>query len=324
MSYLTSLASKRSQRRRKPRSESRALPPSHKPVNRDATAAALQAASYSNRNKKGALTPRRMAIVTSIALHVVGAVVGTAYVVQKTIFEDEVVTVQVMQAAPKPAVKRMSRPRVSQRPEAPQPLPAQKLALQRTLTTDARIPLGDARFTLLSGPLASGTIDAPRDTAAERRSIMGERDAQVATIPTTFEAPRMTNSMLSNFSTATNFAEMSFNPEAMNPIMTTAELGATTQSFSEYLREIRAKIKRAQRYPPTVRQTVDGTTKVRFTVRRDGSLVDFEVVESSGSNTLDNAALDAIRNAAPFPAFPEGQNAQQVRLEIPISFEFRA
>jgi TonB family protein len=328
--YLASLTTKRARQRRKKAAIKdeiaidQAAPKMKSVANREAALAALQAASQ-NQKKKEALTPRRIAIVTSIALHAIGALIGTIYIVQQTVFDDEVVSVQMMQAAPKPALKRMSRPRVAQRPQAPKPLPAQKLALQQTpAAASARIPVGNERFTLPSDLLSSASIIGPSGAGLDRGLLARDRQAQIASIPTTFEAPRMTGSALSRFNTMTSFAEINFSPDALDPVMTTAELGAATQSFSEYLREIRAKIKSAQRFPPTVREAIDGTTKVRFTIRRDGALVDFKIVESSGSRALDNAALDAVRNAAPFPAFPQEQKGEHVQLELPINFQVKA
>ena len=115
---------------------------------------------------------------------------------------------------------------------------------------------------------------------------------------------------------------MDFNPEAIKPI--TAELRDATQSFTEFLQSIREKIKRSQRYPQSVRNLADGSeAQVQFTIRRDGSLIDTKVVVSSGSKSLDVATLSAVRDAAPFPSFPEGQDGSTLHLEVPISFQLK-
>ena len=64
-------------------------------------------------------------------------------------------------------------------------------------------------------------------------------------------------------------------------------------------------------------------SQVQFTIRRDGSLIDAKVVASSGSKSLDTAALAAVRDAAPYPSFPESQAGSTLRLEIPISFQLK-
>jgi TonB family protein len=58
-----------------------------------------------------------------------------------------------------------------------------------------------------------------------------------------------------------------------------------------------------------------GASKVRFGIKRDGSLVDLHVEKSSGSPLADNAALDAVRKCAPF-AWPTNQSVPQINLEL--------
>ncbi len=60
-------------------------------------------------------------------------------------------------------------------------------------------------------------------------------------------------------------------------------------------------------------------TKVRFTVNRQGELMDLELVNSSQSEQVDEAAMDAVRAAAPFEPLPEVV-AEEL---IVINFQFR-
>ena len=206
--------------------------------------------------------------------------------------------------------KHRSRPRVA------------KPQLQQIATTSARLPIGSERFTIPASSLSVGAIDEP-STQLGRGLAAGARQAQVVDVTPQFEAPRfMSTSMTGKIDTGNNFAQMDFNPEAMEPI--TTELRDATQSFTEFLQSIREKIKRSQRYPRSVRNLADGSeAQVQFTIRRDGSLIDAKVVASSGSKSLDAAALSAVRDAAPFPSFPEGQEGSTLRLEIPIAFQLK-
>ncbi len=115
---------------------------------------------------------------------------------------------------------------------------------------------------------------------------------------------------------------MDFNAEAMDLI--TAELRGATQSFTEFLQWIREQIKRSQQHPRSVRNLADGSeAQAQFTIRRDRSLIDAKVVVSSGSKSLDAAALPAVCDTAPFPTFPEGQEGTMLHLEIPIAFQLK-
>lgn len=63
-------------------------------------------------------------------------------------------------------------------------------------------------------------------------------------------------------------------------------------------------------------------TKVRFTLNPQGQLIDLRITQSSGSTAADQAALEAIRRAAPFsPLPPQGQ---QKRLIVHFTFTYNA
>jgi protein TonB len=59
-------------------------------------------------------------------------------------------------------------------------------------------------------------------------------------------------------------------------------------------------------------------TLVHFTIRRDGSVINVSVVESSGYSSYDLAALRAVQQAAPFPPLPQsyGQDSLGVTVEF--------
>ena len=216
----------------------------------------------------------------------------------------------------------MIHPRVAKTTTPRKAVATPKPQLQQIATTSARLPIGSERFTIPASSLSVGPIDEP-STQLGRGLAAGARQAQVVDVTPQFEAPRfMSTSMTGKIDTGNNFAQMDFNPEAMEPI--TTELRDATQSFTEFLQSIREKIKRSQRYPRSVRNLADGSeAQVQFTIRRDGSLIDAKVVASSGSKSLDAAALSAVRDAAPFPSFPEGQEGSTLRLEIPIAFQLK-
>jgi protein TonB len=80
--------------------------------------------------------------------------------------------------------------------------------------------------------------------------------------------------------------------------------GATARARdpAEVVAEIRRRIEAAKRYPDSARRDgVHGTVAVRFRVTSDGQVERVEVVRSSGSRALDEASLETIRKAAPFP-----------------------
>ena len=90
----------------------------------------------------------------------------------------------------------------------------------------------------------------------------------------------------------------------------------------DYYDDIQKKISKKQKYPPFARSAnLEGKTKIRFVLKRDGTLVSSEIAEESGHKSLDNAALQSVKNAAPFPPFPIAQKGDELSLVVTIVFE---
>jgi TonB family protein len=60
-----------------------------------------------------------------------------------------------------------------------------------------------------------------------------------------------------------------------------------------------------------------------MTLNRQGQILVITVEESSGSPTLDNAAMEALRGAAPYEPFPEELVGHE-RLSFRLHFDYRA
>lgn len=87
-----------------------------------------------------------------------------------------------------------------------------------------------------------------------------------------------------------------------------------------YLGKLATKLQRSKVNPHS---RATGTVIIRFSVAASGTLLSKEVIASSGSQILDNAALASIDKAAPFPAFPEGLKAEKIVEVIPYRFSVR-
>jgi protein TonB len=61
-----------------------------------------------------------------------------------------------------------------------------------------------------------------------------------------------------------------------------------------------------------------GTVRIGVTIDRNGRLLSHRVVGSSGSPTLDRAALDIVQRAQPFPRFPASMSQAQMVEVIPL------
>ena len=70
--------------------------------------------------------------------------------------------------------------------------------------------------------------------------------------------------------------------------------------------QIIRKIEAAKRYPRVARRMgIEGTAVVRFKLKPQGQVEAVEIAESSGSEILDHASLQTVRDAAPLP-YKEG------------------
>lgn len=92
-------------------------------------------------------------------------------------------------------------------------------------------------------------------------------------------------------------------------------------SYISYYQIIREKIKRAA-YQNYTGQEI-GEVSASFIVSRDGTLRELQLAEekSSSSDYLRGTALRSIRDASPFPNFPEELNFPQLSFNLVITFE---
>ena len=278
-----------------------------------------QSREAAQRRKKKAM---RIAGSFAIGLHVIGIIAGAIYFVQKTVLNPNKDKVEsVVLEASKPEPKRRTPPRTTRKPTKPK-FSKVRAPKGQAVTTSAKIPVGNARFTLPANDIPTRPVMAPSTAGIGRNLSSGTRQASIVTTMPKFEVPKFENtSLVSRLDMGANLAQTEFNDHG-NLELASMNLGDAKQSFNEFLRAVRARIKQVQRFPPRVRSLDDGAaTTVRFTLFKDGTVRNPEVTISSGSKALDTAALTAVRNAVPYPSFPEGQEGTSLRLEIPIIFE---
>lgn len=90
---------------------------------------------------------------------------------------------------------------------------------------------------------------------------------------------------------------------------------------ADYRDRIRQAVDAHKHYPRMARRMgVEGRVMLAFTIRADGRLAGVRVAESSGSEVLDEAALQAVRDAAPFPPFPESIGRERWDFTLPLTF----
>ena len=91
--------------------------------------------------------------------------------------------------------------------------------------------------------------------------------------------------------------------------------------YASYFARIKHQIERVWIYPLTAAQKgISGDLSLTFRISKDGNLMGVRLVEQSGHEILDVAALKAVKEAAPFYPFPK--NIQRDKLTILANFVY--
>ncbi|MBX9725063.1 MAG: TonB family protein [Candidatus Obscuribacterales bacterium] len=90
---------------------------------------------------------------------------------------------------------------------------------------------------------------------------------------------------------------------------------AQKYDFSGYLTEVQRRLRRTW-FPPKD----GGVCTIKFQIQGNGSVEAISVIRSSGTTSTDESAIEAVRKAAPFPAFSP-QNAGE-KIDIKFTFDY--
>ncbi|MGH7362945.1 MAG: energy transducer TonB [Candidatus Methylomirabilales bacterium] len=101
----------------------------------------------------------------------------------------------------------------------------------------------------------------------------------------------------------------------------TVTLESRAHEYAAYLEGVKRRVEREWRYPLLAQERgFTGKLVIEFAIRQDGRLARLRLADSSGVSILDDAALEAIRKAAPYSPLPEAMGLD--RLNIVASFEY--
>ncbi|MBB5391300.1 MULTISPECIES: TonB family protein [unclassified Herbaspirillum] len=111
---------------------------------------------------------------------------------------------------------------------------------------------------------------------------------------------------------------------APTPVTTPAPAAPKVDVDAEFIGRVRAYLNSVKRYPTgreASLQRPQGTVKVWFVLRRDGSVVEMGIEESSNSMLLDQAARKSMGMGS-FPAFPEQFRPGQSQHRFVVDLQF--
>jgi len=85
--------------------------------------------------------------------------------------------------------------------------------------------------------------------------------------------------------------------------------------------QVRQRVANAKTYPRIAkRRGMEGQPVIAFTLNRLGRLTKTDLAQSSGYKLLDQAAMEAVHEAAPYPEIPAELKTETYKFKLPVSF----
>ncbi len=98
--------------------------------------------------------------------------------------------------------------------------------------------------------------------------------------------------------------------------------GGKSGITSDYEAMILAILQHNKLYPRDARRRKqEGTAILEFVISSNGTLLEYQMIKSSGHKRLDDSVIKMLQASAPFPAFASGLSATLMRFQIPVSFK---
>lgn len=105
----------------------------------------------------------------------------------------------------------------------------------------------------------------------------------------------------------------------------TLRLNTSELRYQKYILNMKQGVMLRWEYPDVaVRNGWQGILYIDFTINKDGTLGDVLVRKSSGSPVLDDAAVTALRLAAPFPPFPDNFLVEKINIKARFEYILRS
>lgn len=144
------------------------------------------------------------------------------------------------------------------------------------------------------GPASLGTRSGPRILQEEQRR------------PSLFPTDERISELTKNYEADSHEKETG----------KTLQLNTAELKYQRYLMDMKRKIEFYWDYPAlAARNGWQGALWINFRINRDGTVSELRLEKSSGYPMLDDAAITAIRLAAPFPPFPANFTVEDISIK---------
>lgn len=96
----------------------------------------------------------------------------------------------------------------------------------------------------------------------------------------------------------------------------------TGDALTNYLGQIIARVEQHKRYPRRERmEGIEGSVRLQFTVGKDGSVQNLQIVKPSSISSFNAEALETVKRASPFPAIPTDLKRSTMIVPVKLIFE---
>lgn len=142
------------------------------------------------------------------------------------------------------------------------------------------------------------TVTKDVEPSAEQKQIIQKAQAQ----------PKLKTSNIANQQSALRQGQLSEQGKAANV---------------SWKQALHAHLEREKRYPRKAKRLKkQGMPVIRFTMNRQGKVLNVVLVKSSGTSSLDKEAVDLVYRAQPLIKPPNTISGDQIKLTLPINFSF--
>lgn len=102
----------------------------------------------------------------------------------------------------------------------------------------------------------------------------------------------------------------------------TLQLNTSEIRYQKYLLDMKDRIRRFWDYPEIAgRNGWQGTLRLDFTIKKDGTIGEISLIDSSKYPVLDEAAITAVRLAAPFAPFPGNFEIEELNIKGTFQYD---
>jgi protein TonB len=155
------------------------------------------------------------------------------------------------------------------------------------------------------------TVPEPKTTTIEKPFRpydkgfnLPKKKTEVPVAPPWKRIPGGTQALLDGLDVE-KFASMDMEFEPSEDDGEAISLNTKETRYASYFLRIKRQIELAWNYPSEAqRKGITGQLTLRFQISRDGNLMNVRLINGSGYNVLDEAALQAVKSAAPYYPFP--------------------